>query len=97
MSQSPSAPIQAGHHAVQFYGAIDGVISDVVLPTMPGPELVARLRARWPHVRILFASGYTDHAMARYGVFDQGASFIQKPYQMDELAAKLAELFPGSA
>jgi len=51
--------------AAQGYeGRIDLVITDVVMPNMNGPRLVAELRARWPNLRVVYTTGYADDAIA---------------------------------
>ncbi len=42
--------------------AVSLLISDVRMPGMNGPELNARLKSRWPTLKVLFMSGHTDLA-----------------------------------
>jgi CheY-like chemotaxis protein len=79
----------AGRHGD---GAIDLVLSDVVMPNLSGPELVARLRARFPHLKVLFMSGYTDEAVVRHGLLDAQVSFVQKPYTPSDLAQRVRKV-----
>jgi CheY-like chemotaxis protein len=72
-------------------GRIDLVLTDVVMPHMGGPALVASLRARMPAVKALFMSGYTDDAMMRHGLLTADVSFIQKPYTPQALARKIRD------
>jgi signal transduction histidine kinase len=44
---------------------LDLVVSDIVMPTMGGPELIARVRASRPAVKVLFISGYTEDDLSR--------------------------------
>jgi CheY-like chemotaxis protein len=66
--------------AVEHAGAIDLVITDVVMPVMGGRELAARLVAMWPELRIVFTSGYIDDAIIRQEALGPGSAFIQKPF-----------------
>jgi two-component system cell cycle sensor histidine kinase/response regulator CckA len=59
---------------------IDLLITDVVMPELSGPELVERLKARRPTLRVLFMSGYTGGALAHQGILKQGAHYLQKPF-----------------
>ena len=75
----------AGKHA----GPIHLLITDVVMPEMNGRELAQRLAALYPEVKCLFMSGYTGDVIAHHEVLDEGVHFIQKPFSMQALAAKV--------
>ncbi len=70
---------------------IDLVITDVVMPQMGGRELVTRLLALQPGLRILFSSGYSENAISADGVLDEGINFLQKPYTPTTLARRVRE------
>jgi PAS domain S-box-containing protein len=76
----------AANHA----GAIDLLLTDVIMPGMRGPELAAWLRERRPDLRVLFMSGYTDEALAAQGAVERGMLFIQKPFSTADLLGKVA-------
>jgi DNA-binding NtrC family response regulator len=63
----------------RFEGEIHLLLSDVVMPEMRGRELVERLAGAQPHMRVLFMSGYTVHAMVQQRVL-HGLSFLPKPF-----------------
>jgi two-component system cell cycle sensor histidine kinase/response regulator CckA len=71
---------------------VDLVLTDVVMPGMPGSELVQRLERERPGLRALYMSGYTDDAIVRHGVLEAGVNLIQKPFAPDALARKVREL-----
>jgi two-component system cell cycle sensor histidine kinase/response regulator CckA len=73
-------------------GVIHLVLTDVVMPRMGGPELVAAISRRRPAVRALFMSGYTDHAVVRDGLMEADVAFIQKPYTPDVLTRKIRDI-----
>ncbi|HEV7507587.1 MAG TPA: response regulator [Thermoanaerobaculia bacterium] len=70
-------------------GQIDLAICDVVMPGMSGPEVVERLRARSPGMRVIFMSGYTDNVVVRHGILEGEYDFLEKPFSADRLAAKI--------
>jgi signal transduction histidine kinase/ActR/RegA family two-component response regulator len=73
-------------------GNIDLMITDVVMPQMNGRDLAARVNAMNPGLRCLFMSGYTADVIARSGVLEEGINFIQKPFSIEELSAKIREV-----
>jgi YesN/AraC family two-component response regulator len=70
---------------------IDLVLTDLVMPEMGGNELVERLRARHPEVRVLFMSGYADRAITGNGTAT-GTGFVEKPFTVDTLMRRLREV-----
>ena len=80
----------------QYEGAIDLMVTDVVMPVMGGPELARRLAVTRPHMGVLYMSGYTDDAIFRQGVLQEGTAFLQKPFTAEALARKLREVISVS-
>ena len=70
-------------------GPIDLVLSDMVMPGLSGPDTVARLLASRPSVKVLYMSGYSDHALLRRGSTEVTVNFIQKPFAPQTLSAKI--------
>jgi CheY-like chemotaxis protein len=71
---------------------IDVVVTDTVMPKMSGPELVAKLRATHPSITVIFMSGHTPETVDRHGGADLGTAFFQKPFEVDDLLAKVREM-----
>jgi PAS domain S-box-containing protein len=87
-----SSPEEALRLAGQCGGAIALLLTDVVMPGMNGRELAKRLQSLYPHLKRLFMSGYTSDIIAHHGVLDEGVHFIQKPFTLAGLAAKVREV-----
>jgi DNA-binding response OmpR family regulator len=68
---------------------IDLLMTDVILPQMRGNELADRVRTISPSARVLFMSGYTDEAIGQHAVLTPGAQFLQKPFALGALLAKV--------
>ncbi len=63
----------------------------MVMPEMNGRDLAKNLLSIHPGMKRLFMSGYTANVIAHHGVLDQGVHFIQKPFSLKDLGAKLRE------
>jgi len=70
----------------------DLLLTDVIMPEMKGKALAEQLCARWPGLKVLYISGYTDETIANQGVLDQDAAFLQKPFGPETLARKVREV-----
>ena len=88
-------PGEAIRLAGEYAGDIHLLITDVVMPEMNGRELAERLTAMKPGLKCLYMSGYTADVIAHRGVLDEGVHFIQKPFSMKDLAAKVREVLEG--
>jgi PAS domain S-box-containing protein len=78
----------AGEHA----GEIHLVITDVIMPEMNGRDLATNLLSQYPQLKHLFISGYTDDIIAHHGILDEGVHFVQKPFSVKDLTAKVREV-----
>ncbi|WP_122438048.1 response regulator [Pseudomonas viridiflava] len=71
---------------------IDLLISDVGLPGMNGRQLAEIARQLRPELKVLFITGYAEHAAARSGFLDTGMQLITKPFAFDHLTSKVREM-----
>jgi len=68
------------------------LVTDVVMPGMNGRELADEAMRRRPGLHVLYTTGYTRNAIVHRGTLDPGVHLITKPYTLDTLARKVAEL-----
>jgi len=69
--------------------APDLLLTDLVLPGIDGAALAAGLRDRWPNLKVVLMSGYTEDEAVRRGVNEGDVHFLQKPFDMVALARAL--------
>jgi DNA-binding NtrC family response regulator len=84
-------PGEAIHLAREHAGDIHLLLTDVIMPEMNGRDLAKTLLSLYPDLKRLFMSGYTADAIAHHGMLDEGVHFIQKPFSMGDLTAKVRE------
>ncbi|MGV8995454.1 MAG: ATP-binding protein [Parvibaculaceae bacterium] len=75
-------------HLIEYSGEFDLLFTDIVMPgKINGRQLVQAVRAKRPHMKVLFTTGYAD------GLFDEGhepnVHVLSKPYRRDDLATKI--------
>jgi hypothetical protein len=71
-------------------GDIDLLLTDVIMPGMTGRELYDHLARRYPGMKVLYVSGYTDDAFGQAPI--EGGSFLSKPFRLETLAQKVREV-----
>ncbi|MGH7545921.1 MAG: PAS domain S-box protein, partial [Gemmatimonadota bacterium] len=72
------------------------LITDIVMPGMSGPELVETLAPERREMKVIYTSGYTDHAIVNRGVLDPSADFLQKPFTPDVLTRRVRDALDGT-
>jgi PAS domain S-box-containing protein len=85
-------PGEAMEVAKEHGNEIHLLMTDVVMPEINGRELAEKLLSLYPNLKWLFMSGYTENAIAHHGVLDEGVHFIQKPFSMQKLSAKIRKV-----
>ena len=78
-------------------GRISLLLTDVVMPGMGGRELSENFRARYPAVRILFMSAYTEDEVILQGVRVAEVDFIPKPFTVQGLRDKVRQVLDRTA
>ncbi|MFH0995491.1 MAG: PAS domain S-box protein [Pseudomonadota bacterium] len=84
-------PGEALNHVRTHAGEIHLLFTDVVMPEMNGRDLAKLLSNIKPGLKCLFASGYTANVIAHRGILDEAVNFIQKPFSLQNMAAKVRE------
>jgi PAS domain S-box-containing protein len=87
-----ATPGEAIRLAREYAGEIHLLMTDVVMPEMNGRDLAKNLLSLYPNLKRLFMSGYTADVIAHHGVLDEGVQFLQKPFSVKALAAKVREV-----
>jgi two-component system, cell cycle sensor histidine kinase and response regulator CckA len=78
--------------AAQLPDEFDLLLTDIVMPGLSGNDLAQRLLHRFPKLRVLYMSGYSDSSIFRYGVTQERAAFLQKPFSADVLERRVRDL-----
>jgi len=71
---------------------VDLLLTDDVLTEESGRHVAARILEEWPHVRVLYMSGYTDDVVLHHGVLDPALAFLQKPFTTDTLLGTIRDV-----
>lgn len=91
-----TAPSEAVRLAEKHAGDIQLLMTDVIMPEMNGRDLAARLQALYPDLKCLFMSGYAADVIVDHGVLAAGVHFIQKPFSMRGLAARIRDVLDNA-
>jgi two-component system, cell cycle sensor histidine kinase and response regulator CckA len=86
---------QALELAALHDGAIDLLVSDVVMPGMLGKELAERLVGVRPDTRVLYMSGYAQPVLASQGTLEPGVALLEKPFTAADLLSAVRKRLDG--
>jgi PAS domain S-box-containing protein len=78
--------------ADQYRGEVALLITDIVMPKTNGRGLLDHIRKTRPDTAVLVMSGYADDAVIRHGIFLETTCFLQKPFTLQILGAKIRKL-----
>jgi PAS domain S-box-containing protein len=76
----------------KHYGAINLLLTDVIMPALNGKELYELLKRDRPDLKVLFMSGYSKDVIGHHGVMDEGINFLQKPFTLSALSQKVRQV-----
>jgi CheY-like chemotaxis protein len=88
--------LQAIDVAHKHQGPIDLMVTDVVMPGMSGGQLAELLAERYTQMKVLFVSGYSEQVVLRHEIVDLRTNFLQKPFTLRSLAAKVREILDAT-
>ncbi len=101
---SVDALAELGYRVLEAQGAAEALklleahpdiillFTDIVMPDTNGAALADEVRRRWPHVKVLFTTGYTRNAVVHNGILDAGVDLIGKPFTLEALSTKLRDV-----
>jgi CheY-like chemotaxis protein len=74
---------------------VAAIVLDVIMPVMGGKDVLPKLKALRPELKILLTSGYSESEARRLCATYPGAAFLQKPYTAQQVAKAVEELLRG--
>ncbi|MBI5543485.1 MAG: response regulator [Deltaproteobacteria bacterium] len=76
-------------------GVIEALVTDLVMPGLGGKPLAEQLRGERPGLRVLFMSGYSTEAIDQAALLADGAQFLAKPFEPEQLVTRVRRLLDG--
>lgn len=92
---STANPHQALEQFERHDGAVDLLLTDVVMPGMDGYDLAQKLAHMQPSIRVIFMSGYTENRLLRRGICNLHTAYLQKPFTLQALVDKVRQVLAG--
>ncbi|MCU0290892.1 MAG: PAS domain S-box protein [Thermoanaerobaculaceae bacterium] len=89
---SAGSPDECLERLADHDGPLHLLVTDVIMPGLNGRELFAEVARRYPGIKVLYISGYTRNVIAHHGVLEEGINFLQKPFSVDALLARVSVL-----
>jgi two-component system cell cycle sensor histidine kinase/response regulator CckA len=89
---SASNAEEAVNIAAAHAGAIQLLVTDVIMPGQNGRVLAERLVASYPRIKVLYISGYTDSFIAGHGVLEGDSNLLNKPFTEEALIHKVRDV-----
>ena len=89
--------LAAGNGAEALYlvqhhtSPVDLLVTDMIMPKLDGKELVRQLARSVPRLKVLYISGYSNPSGPEIAI-DESASYLPKPFSMEQLVRKVREV-----
>ena len=80
------------HLGMEELARVHLLVTDVIMPGLDGPSLAKELSQRYPELRVLYVSGYTQDALAERRVLSPGFEFLYKPFTPSSLLARVRKV-----
>ncbi len=71
------------------------LLSDVIMPNESGPVMTAGLVKKYPHLKVLYMSGYAGDELGEHGYIRRDTTLIRKPFTIDELLDRIRDVLSG--
>ena len=88
----PETPADAENLCSAHVGNIDLLLTDMIMPGATGRSIAKQISSLRPGIKILYMSGYTDDTLIQSKGFDRGDAFLQKPFTLATLTAKVRQV-----
>ena len=75
----------------RYDGALDLLLTDVVMPEMLGEQVAVEIQRLRPDIRVVFMSGYAEPVLGARGALDEGVVLVSKPFSETELLTKIRD------
>jgi two-component system cell cycle sensor histidine kinase/response regulator CckA len=72
------------------------LITDIIMPGISGFNLAEIMKQKFPDIKILYMSGYSNNAITQRGFLEDGVPFIQKPFTMNDICIKIREVLDNT-
>jgi DNA-binding NtrC family response regulator len=79
-------------HVAGHIGSLDLLITDYLMPSMTGEELIGRLREQWPALNVLILTGHAALLEAEHAPWWTNEVHLEKPFEIDRLRALVTQL-----
>ena len=84
--------IDAAYRIHQLGGQIDALVTDVMMPVVSGHELAVWVRRVWPHIPVLFMSGFCETSRLQLSAHDLVHHYLAKPFKLSALITQVSLL-----